>query len=127
MNKKVSKFLEFNGKRIVLLVKDGTWWIAVKPICEALGVDYIRQFKNLKANRILSQLLSEQTIVAADEKIITTFPINLQNGNISFANVHGYFFGFDTVKQVEKSRITRFWRFDTQKSRLKRCLETTTT
>lgn len=69
MNKKIEKFLQFKGKRIVLLAKEGVWWIALKPICEALGVDYIRQFKKLKENRILSQLLSEQTIVAADGKL----------------------------------------------------------
>jgi hypothetical protein len=69
MNKKIEKFLKFNGKRIVMLANDGVWWIAIKPICEALGVDYIRQFKNLKENRILVQLLSEQTIVAADRKM----------------------------------------------------------
>lgn len=69
MNKKIEKFLQFKGKRIVLLAKRSVWWIALKPICEALGVDYIRQFKKLKENRILSQLLSEQTIVAADGKL----------------------------------------------------------
>ncbi len=40
------KFLEFNGKNIIFLNVDGTYWIALKPICEALGVDYVRCFKN---------------------------------------------------------------------------------
>lgn len=63
------KFLQFNGKNIFFLNADGQYWIAIKPICEALGVDYIRQFKNLKEDPILSQLLSNQTIVADDKKL----------------------------------------------------------
>jgi len=69
MKKTVEKFLEFNGKKIFFIAADGQWWIAIKPICEALGVDYISQFKNVKEEKILSQLLSEQTIVAADNKL----------------------------------------------------------
>lgn len=66
MKSTVAKFLEFNGRRVFLLNADGTWWIAIKPICEALGLDWTRYFKNVKADRILSQLLAEQPIVAAD-------------------------------------------------------------
>jgi len=62
------KFLEFNGRNIFFIAKDGQYWVAIKPICEALNVDYIRQFKNLQTDNILSQLLSEQTMVAADNK-----------------------------------------------------------
>lgn len=68
MDKRIEKFLKFNGKRIVMLANDGTWWIALKPICEALNVNYNRQFQNLKSNRILSQLFAEQQMVAADGK-----------------------------------------------------------
>lgn len=68
MKHQVKKFLEFNGKAIFFVAADGQYWIAIKPICEALNVDYIRQFKNLKDDEILGQLLSEQTIVAADGK-----------------------------------------------------------
>ena len=47
---------------------DGSWYVAVKPICEALNVDYTEQFKNLKEDEILSQLLCKHTTVAADNK-----------------------------------------------------------
>ncbi len=69
MKNEVKKFLEFNGKTIFFVSVDGQYWIAIKPICEALKIDYINQFKNLKEDKILSQLLSEQTIVAADRKL----------------------------------------------------------
>jgi len=41
---------------------------SIKPICEALGVDYITQFKATNKSKILSQLLSDMTMVAADGK-----------------------------------------------------------
>ena len=68
MNENTGKFLKFNGKRIVMLAKNGTCRIAIKPICEALGVNYNRQFQNLKKNRILNQLFAIQQTVAADVK-----------------------------------------------------------
>jgi hypothetical protein len=68
MKAEIKKFLEFNGKVIYFLAIDGQYWIALKPICEALNVDYLSQYKNLKEDKILSLLLSEQTMVAADGK-----------------------------------------------------------
>ncbi len=68
MKQHVSKFLEFNGKTLVFLAVNGEYWIALKPICEVLGVDYIRAFRNTKDDAVFGQLLSEQTMVAADGK-----------------------------------------------------------
>jgi len=68
MNKRVSKFLEFNGKTLVFLSVDGQYWIALKPICEAIGVDYVAQYKSTQRDSIFGQLLSIQTMVAADGK-----------------------------------------------------------
>lgn len=68
MKDSIKKFLEFNGRKVFFLNADGQWWIAIKPICEALGVDYEAQRKRLKRDSILGQLPSEQTVVAADGK-----------------------------------------------------------
>lgn len=62
-------FLTFNGRTISFQAVDGEFWIAVKPICEALHLEYTRQFKNLKEDEILSQLLAEQPMVGADNRI----------------------------------------------------------
>lgn len=59
MNKH-QKFLEFNGKTITFLSIDGTYWIALKPICEALEVEYSRSFKNAKNDPILGPALAVQ-------------------------------------------------------------------
>jgi len=67
--KNIEKILNFNGKEISLVLAEGQWWVAVKPVCEALGVDYEAQRKQLSADEILSQLPSEQTVVAADNAL----------------------------------------------------------
>lgn len=68
MKDQVKKFLEFNGRKIYFLAADGEWWIAIKPICEALNVEYTRIFKNLKEDDILGQLLARQPMVGADNR-----------------------------------------------------------
>ena len=67
--KSIEKFLEFDGKSISILFADNSWWVAIKPICEVLNVNYERQFQNLKDDEILNQLLAEQLIVAADGRL----------------------------------------------------------
>jgi len=63
------KHLNFNGKPVYFTLVEGTWWVAIKPICEALKTDYTRQFKNLKQDEILSQPLAQQPIVDAGGKV----------------------------------------------------------
>lgn len=65
---KNDKFLNLNGKSIFFQHHDGKFWIAIKPICELLKVDYIQVFKNLKEDKILSQLLCDHTMVGADNR-----------------------------------------------------------
>lgn len=62
MNQQIEKFLEFNGKTLVFLSENGTYWIAIKPVCEAINVQYVRLFKNIKADPILGPALSIQTM-----------------------------------------------------------------
>ena len=69
MEKKIKKFLEFNGRNILFLNVDGTFWVAIKPICDALGVEYTRIFKNIKADKTLNQLLANQPMVGADLRV----------------------------------------------------------
>jgi len=64
----MKKYLDFQGKEILFTYADGRYWVAIKPICEALSVDYSRQLRTLKTAKITSQLWSLQTTVAADGK-----------------------------------------------------------
>lgn len=65
---KPQNFLSFNEKTIYFKEVGNEYWIAIKPICDALNVDYIRAYKNISEDENLSQLLSEQTMVGADNK-----------------------------------------------------------
>lgn len=69
MEKSIKKFLEFNGKKVYFKAVDGQWWIAIKPICEALGINYERQRQNLKSSKFYNQLPTVQQVVAADGKL----------------------------------------------------------
>ncbi len=60
MNKSIIKFLEFNGKTLLFLSKDGTYWIAIKPVCEVLNVNYNRQFQNIKEHPIIGPVFAIQ-------------------------------------------------------------------
>jgi hypothetical protein len=64
------KFLEFNGKNIVFLQVDGTYWIALRPICEALNVSARRSIDNVKKDPILGPECTVQyTQVSKNGKI----------------------------------------------------------
>lgn len=69
MKNEVKKFLEFNGKVIYFVAIDGQYWIALKPICEALGVNWDRQYKNLKDDEILKAAQAVQPMQAPDGQI----------------------------------------------------------
>lgn len=69
MQTSIKKFLQFNGKNVYFKAIDGQWWIAIKPICEALDVNYNRQFQNLKEDTILGQLFAIQQMVGADNRL----------------------------------------------------------
>jgi hypothetical protein len=66
MKTSIKKFLQFNGKDILFLAIDGQYWVALKPICEALGVNWSRQLRTLKSHKILGQLWSIQTMVGSN-------------------------------------------------------------
>ena len=69
MENQIKKFLEFNGKAILFLQVDGTYYVAIKPICEALEVNYKEQYRQIKSDPILNQLVRNTTMVGADNKM----------------------------------------------------------
>lgn len=60
--KKHQNFLEFNGKNLIFLNVEGTYWIAIRPICEALNIDARRSIKNINIDPILGSAVSVQTL-----------------------------------------------------------------
>lgn len=69
MQKVLEHLPVFNGRKILTTLQNGEWYVAVKPICEALEIDYKQQAKNILDDGILAQLSCEHTMVAADNKL----------------------------------------------------------
>lgn len=69
MKEEIKKFLQFNGTNVYFLSADGKWWIAVKPICEALGIDFESQRKNIQKDKFLKPSIAEKAVIAADGKL----------------------------------------------------------
>lgn len=59
MNKH-EKFLEFNGKTIFFLSKDGMYWVNLRSLAVSLGLEYTRTFKNAKKDPIIGPALAIQ-------------------------------------------------------------------
>lgn len=59
---KSEKFLQFNGRNIFFQNINGEFYIAVKPICEALNIEYSRQLRTLKSDDILKDVWSLETM-----------------------------------------------------------------
>lgn len=66
MKQSIKKFLEFNGKAILFMSIDGQYWVAIRPICDALSVNYNRQYQNVRSHKILRQQFAIQQMVGAD-------------------------------------------------------------
>ena len=67
MKQSIAKFLEFKGRTLSFLTKNGVNYIAVKPVCEALEIEYTRTFKNLKDDPVFGPRLAKQPIMVAGD------------------------------------------------------------
>lgn len=85
-----------NGTEIVV-VDNGEKWVPVKPICDALGVDYPTQFTKLKNDPILSSIIGLNPMVGADGK-------DREMVTIPFRYVFGWLFRIDSRNVKEESR-----------------------
>ena len=52
----------FNGQRVVSVIHDGSAYVALKPICENLGIDWSSQLKSIKRDTVLSEGMVIMTI-----------------------------------------------------------------
>lgn len=97
MEPKNKKFLQFNGKNVYFLSVNGVWYIAIKPICEALGINYNRQFKNIKKDKILGPALAVQPMQVGTDQL---------RGYASLPEF--YVYGWIFSIQSENEELTRF-------------------
>lgn len=85
-----------NNQQIVI-INDGEKRVAIKPICEALGVDYPGQFSKLKEDEILSSVIGLSPTTGSDGKTyeMTTIPLKF---------VFGWLFGINPKNVSESAR-----------------------
>lgn len=70
MNQTDVKTVLFNDKNIIYKRIKGVNWITVKSVCEALSVNYNRQFQNIKDDQILgSKFAKQQMQIPSDDQI----------------------------------------------------------
>jgi len=100
--KKHENFLKFNGKRIVFLSVDGTYWIPLKPICEALNVDVRRSRELAQNDPILGSEVSIQALQLP------------KNGKIQGRNMtclpEKYIYGWIFSLRSESEQLTEYKR-----------------
>jgi hypothetical protein len=63
------KILNLNGKEISLVLAEGQWWVAIKPVCDILTINFEKQRERLNRSKLLGQLPTKQGVVAADGKV----------------------------------------------------------
>lgn len=67
-DKKSITVATINNQKIVILKQDGTEYVPVRPICDALGVDFSGQLQRIKRDPIFGSTVVTVTTVGADEK-----------------------------------------------------------
>ena len=83
----------------ILLIENGEKRVAIKPICEALGVDFSAQLQKLKSDPILGPTMGLSTTVGADGK-------EREMQTIPFMYVFGWLFRIDSRNVKEEARET---------------------
>lgn len=87
----------------IIVIENGEKRVAVKPICEALGIDPSSQIQRLKRDEILSSTMVTITTVGADKK-------DREMVTIPFKYVFGWLFTIDhtKVRPEIKDSVIRF-------------------
>ncbi len=74
--------VEFNGSEIAVIEKDGTQYVAMKPIVEAMGLEWKKQQELIKRDPVLSSVTTIMVVTGADGKAyeMICLPIDYLNG-----------------------------------------------
>jgi hypothetical protein len=63
-----NQIITVNSTEIQIVTFDGERYVAIKPICEAIGVNYTTQLEKIQDDEILSSVVPLRGITAADNK-----------------------------------------------------------
>ncbi len=81
----------------ITIIQNGEKRVAVRPICEALGIDFSAQLQRLKRDEILSSVVVTITTTGSDGK-------RYEMVTIPFKYVFGWLFTIDTSKVREDAK-----------------------
>jgi len=81
----------------IVVVENGDKYVAVKPICDALGIDFQKQLERIKDDEIIGQLYTIRYMVGADGK-------DREMGVIPFKFVFGWLFSINSKKVAAENR-----------------------
>lgn len=96
MNEK--KITRINGVEIAAVTtEDGSIFVPVKPICQALTIDFSAQAQHIKRHHILASTMVTLTTVAADEKEREMLCLPLEY-------IYGWLFTIDAGQVAESRR-----------------------
>jgi hypothetical protein len=91
------------NKTQIVVIENGEKRVAVKPICEALGVDFSSQLQKLKSDPILSSTVVLSTTVGFDKK-------EREMVTIPYKYAFGWLFRIDSrnVKEEARESVMRY-------------------
>lgn len=97
--------IPFHGQTIPVFTQNNRHYVAMKPICENIGLQWEAQFKRIKRNDILNLAISMMEMVAKDGKTHQTLCLPLEYLN-------GWLFGVDArrVKPQIRERLLQYQR-----------------
>jgi hypothetical protein len=89
--------VSFNNQSITAFVNNGEPVVALKPIIENLGIDWVSQYKRIQRHPVLNSTMVMMTTVAEDGKMreMVCLPLDYLNG---------WLFGIDASRVNDKSR-----------------------
>jgi hypothetical protein len=92
-----------NKKEIQIVQNGSEKYVAIKPICQAIGIDFQNQINKLKEDDILSELYTLRYIVGADSK-------SRKMATIPLKYVFGWLFTINSnnVKEEVKSDLIEY-------------------
>jgi ribosomal protein S13 len=95
--------VKVNGIAIECPIEGGQSYVAVKPICEALGIDHSAQIRDLKEDEILGSVVVSMTTTGSDGK-------QYQMVCIPLKFVFGWLFSINenSVKPEAKEHVLKY-------------------
>lgn len=83
--------IQFYGQSLITIEQDGKYYVAMRPICDNIGLDWAGQFSRIKRDEVLNSTVVIITTVADDNKKreMLCLPIEYLNG---------WLFGIDTKR-----------------------------